>query len=178
MHTEHHSIEVGGPEGIRINSTHSSMLDLAPPTEAPGQAMSIAARHSRAIAAGLATVGIGLLAGPLVIILALELPIWTFVGPVVFAAAAFVGAIAVSRGALLELDRARRRPDLERRLLEMATHTRGRLTVPLAARLLSISLSEAEDMLTSLARSGHVEIDNDPETGAVLYLFPSLDQHR
>jgi hypothetical protein len=177
-HVEHHTLEVGGPGGVRIVSHSPGLVEMATPTTMPGHAMSLAARHSRAIAGGLALMGTILLVGPLMLVLALDWPLWMLVGPVVLALASVAAAVAVSRGVLLQLDRAQRHPELERQLLELATHTRGRLTVPITARLLSIPLSEAEGLLTSLVRSGHAEIDNDPETGAVLYLIPSLDQHR
>jgi hypothetical protein len=170
----HHTIEVGGPGGIRLN-THTPVLDAAPPARERVRALSLATHHPRGAAVALSLVGVILVAGPLVLVLTVRLPMWMLVGPIVLAGVAFVAAATVSRGALLRLERARRRPELERQLLELAVRTRGRLTVPLAARHLSVALPEAEELLTSLARAGYVDIDIDPQTGAVLYLFPSLD---
>ena len=168
----HHTVEVG-PGGVRLR-TPEPPLELEP--SARGQTpLALAVEHPRAAGVAFGLTGAGLLGAPTVMVFALGLPAWLLVGPLLLATGAFVAAIAVWRGALARFARARRRPQLERRLLELAEHMRGSLTVPLVARHLSVSMPEADELLTSLARAGYVELEIDPDTGAVLYLFPSLE---
>jgi hypothetical protein len=115
----HGTLEVGGPGGIRIH-THAHPLDVTPPARDVGRTLTLATQHPRAIAIMLGVTGTGLLAGPLVLVAALGLPAWMLVVPVVLATAMFVAAVAVSRGALLELDRARQRPADRRRALPVS----------------------------------------------------------
>jgi len=61
--------------------------------------------------------------------------------------------------------------DVERRLLALAKSRGGVVTVSDAALHLHVSLAQAEQALGELLNSGHVDIDNDPETGAVIYVF-------
>ena len=64
--------------------------------------------------------------------------------------------------------------DLERRLLAFAVAEGGRITVTGAAVALGIPLASVDEALMRLVRSGHVMADNDPSTGAVLYVFPDI----
>lgn len=61
--------------------------------------------------------------------------------------------------------------DVERRLLALAKSKGGVVTVSDVALHLHVSLAQAEEALGEILHSGHVDIDNDPETGAVIYVF-------
>ncbi len=60
---------------------------------------------------------------------------------------------------------------IERRLLVLAKQKGGVVTVSDAALHLQVSLAQAEEALGELLHSGHVDVDNDPDTGAVIYVF-------
>lgn len=63
--------------------------------------------------------------------------------------------------------------DLELRVLQLARSQRGKLTAPVVAAELGISVSEADDKLTELAKAGHANVDVTDE-GVIIYDFPSL----
>ena len=63
--------------------------------------------------------------------------------------------------------------DLELRVLQLARMQGGRLTTPLTATELAVSIADAEAKLSELAAGGHanVEISDD---GVVIFDFPAL----
>ncbi|PRQ06569.1 hypothetical protein [Enhygromyxa salina] len=174
-----HTIEVGGPGGIRINSiipapamaTNSRGPTSATPSAEPGSMIALATRHPIAVSLGLVVAAVAALVGPLVLVLALEAPMWLMVGPALLCVALIAGAIAAPRGALKALRRAYGEPALEQQILNLALRCGGRLTVPMTAQHLKLTLADAERALMDLARAGHVDIDNDPTSGAVIYVF-------
>ena len=168
------SLEVGGPRGIRIQSILPISVESVAMTRSvpqPGSLLALAARHPTASSIGLAVAAFAALFGPLALVLSLHLPGWLMIGPGVVGAILLGGAIAAPRGALKALSRAFGQATLEQRILELALRCGGRLTVPGTAQQLSISLNDAESSLMDLARAGHVDIDNDPSSGAVIYVF-------
>ncbi len=168
-----HTLEVG-PGGIHIRSTTPSLAQVPSPSSSPRAGLSLAVRHPRLLAAGLLVVDVAALIGPLVVILGLELPLWLLLGPVLMSVFAVLGAAAIAGGRLAAVARAYDQPEIERRIIDLAARVGGRLTVALTAHELSMSLTEAEHALMALARAGHVDIDNDPDSAAVLYVFRDL----
>lgn len=63
--------------------------------------------------------------------------------------------------------------DPELRILKLANKHGGRLTPAIAAAELSISLAEADQELTEMAKAGHAQIDVSEE-GVIVYDFPGL----
>lgn len=63
---------------------------------------------------------------------------------------------------------------LEIRLLKAAQTRSGRLSVTQAAIDTGASLSDVETTLFEIAKKGHADIQNDPYTGAIVYVFPEL----
>lgn len=174
------SLEVGGPGGIRINSivpgsAEPVAMTSTRPNVGSGSPLALAARHPVAVSLALGIAALSALFGPLALILALELPYWLMVGPVVLATILLGAAIAAPRGGLSAISRAFGQPALEQRILELALRSGGCLTVPGTARELSISLADAERALMDLARAGHVDIDNDPSSGAVIYVIREVE---
>jgi hypothetical protein len=64
---------------------------------------------------------------------------------------------------------------MESKLIHLATGAGGRLTAVAAAGALNAPLRDVEGALDALVHTGHVGIDNDPQSGAVVYVFPGLD---
>ena len=62
-----------------------------------------------------------------------------------------------------------------RKLLKAAAKYKGCLTVPQGVMATGKTFEEVEAELDSMARSGHVGIDNDEKTGAVVYTFGDLE---
>ena len=184
---------IGGPAGIRVEghgvtpgvtvqghfvaSSHGpdAGLPVAPPSplEALERGASLVSRHPGA-AAGALLFGAGAITATAAVSIALLQVSWLLlVVPAIPALACLLGAMAVVAG--------RRRPaagegdtDVERRLLHLAVAQSGQLTVTGAAVGLGISLAGAEAALMRLVRSGHVAVENDAATGAVLYVFPDI----
>jgi hypothetical protein len=181
-------ISIGGPNPIRIENgrvevggisvTHVTMTHQAESRadgfDGPASAIPALVEHHPGVLAGViaggalvtAVTGIALIA-------ALSLPSILYAIPLTLAAVLVVLAIVIGS------KRARKETridelDLERRLLELASTVGGRLTVTGAARALGISLGQADTVLTQLAKTGYVSIDNDPETGVVIYTFPEI----
>ncbi len=63
--------------------------------------------------------------------------------------------------------------DLELRMLKLARKHGGRLTTPIAAAELAVSMADADAKLSEIAASGHANVDVSDE-GAVVYDFPAL----
>jgi hypothetical protein len=62
---------------------------------------------------------------------------------------------------------------LELRVLQLARSHDGRVTAPLAAAELGVSIAQADQQLTEIAKAGHANVDVDPD-GVVVYDFPAL----
>jgi hypothetical protein len=152
-----------------------------PPLNAPLAAVDLARasglvlRYPGLVAAALSVSALGLLVTAATVIAVIQLPWLLLVAPGAFSVALLGVAVAV-------VGRARRRrtkegldPDVERRILDAAVASRGRLTVIAAARALAMPLAETEAALSALARSGHLTVDNDPATGVVVYVFPDIE---
>lgn len=68
-------------------------------------------------------------------------------------------------------------PTREQRMVQMLQAARkhsGRLSVPLAVLETGLTFEQVEDLLSDMYRKGYVQIENDPETGAILYQFFGL----
>ena len=64
--------------------------------------------------------------------------------------------------------------DLRTRLLRAAHRGDGRLTVTQAVMETEAGFEEVERALHALVTAGHIDVDNDPDSGVVRYLFPEL----
>ena len=64
--------------------------------------------------------------------------------------------------------------DLRTRLLRAAHRGDGRLTLTQAVMETEADFGEVETALHALVTAGHIDVDNDPDSGVVLYLFPEL----
>ena len=64
--------------------------------------------------------------------------------------------------------------DLRTRLLRAAHRGDGRLTLTQAVMETEADFGEVETALQALVTAGHIDVDNDPDSGVVLYLFPEL----
>ena len=64
--------------------------------------------------------------------------------------------------------------DLRTRLLRAAHRGDGRLTLTQAVMETEAGFDEVGLALRALATAGHIDVDNDPDSGVVLYLFPEL----
>ena len=69
---------------------------------------------------------------------------------------------------------AARPQDLRTRLLRVAHRGDGRLTLTQAVMETEAGFDEVELALRALVTAGHIDVDNDPDSGVVLYLFPEL----
>jgi hypothetical protein len=105
-----------------------------------------------------------------------------FVVPVgaVLASAAVASGVTGGLGIWLLRQRRRARgkvdldPELQVRLLDLATQKKGRLTVTSTAQGLGLTLDEAEKALQAMARSHYVDVELDPDMGVVTYVFREL----
>lgn len=105
-----------------------------------------------------------------------------FVVPVgaVLASAAVASSVTGGLGVWLLRQRRRARgkidldPELQVRLLDLALHKKGRLTVTSTAQGLGITLDEAEKVLQAMARSHYIDVELDPDVGVVTYVFREL----
>ncbi len=105
-----------------------------------------------------------------------------FVVPVgaVLASAAVASGVTGGLGIWLLRQRKRARgkvdlePEMQVRLLDLATKKKGRLTVTTTAQGLGITLDEAEKALQSMARSHYIDVELDPDVGVVTYVFREL----
>ena len=64
--------------------------------------------------------------------------------------------------------------DLRTRLLRAAHRGDGRLTLTQPVMETEADFDEVELALHALVTAGHIDVDNDPDSGVVLYLFPEL----
>ncbi len=60
------------------------------------------------------------------------------------------------------------------KLIKAAEERGGKLTVTQAVMVTGIGFKQAEAVLQEMVRTGYVEMDNDPATGAVVYEFREL----
>jgi hypothetical protein len=105
-----------------------------------------------------------------------------FVVPVGAVLASAAVASGVTGGMGLWLLRQRRRargkvdldPEMQVRLLDLATQRGGRLTVTTTAQGLGLTLDEAEKALQAMARSHYVDVELEPEVGVVTYVFREM----
>lgn len=59
-------------------------------------------------------------------------------------------------------------------LVRAAAKTSGRLSVTQAVLATGADFKVVEDTLQAMLQSGYISIDNDPDTGVVVYTFPEL----
>lgn len=64
--------------------------------------------------------------------------------------------------------------EIQMRLLQEASKRGGKLSVTQGAMATGLSFEEVEKKLTEMLKSGHINIDNDPKTGIVIYDFHEL----
>ena len=65
-------------------------------------------------------------------------------------------------------------PTLTQQLLEAARASGGTLTVTQGVAATGLTFKEVEEELTEMLVSGYIDVDNEPTTGVVIYLFPGL----
>ena len=80
----------------------------------------------------------------------------------------------VPSGAAVATAPRERRPELRTRLLRAAHRGDGRLTLTQAVMETEADFDVVDKALRSLLTAGHIDVDNDPDSGVVLYLFPEL----
>jgi hypothetical protein len=178
-------LSVGGPAGIQIRGhvIQTGSTELAPintvntvspvgaaPKQDLSAALALVRKHPQAVAAGLALAGVAMLVGPAIVIGAIGLPWILYLGPIVMSTTAFGLSVAALRAGPSKPDHAA----LEQRILDLAVRSGGQLTVAATAHALQLPMRDVEETLRGLARADHVEIENDTETGAVLYVFRDL----
>jgi len=78
---------------------------------------------------------------------------------------------AIARGGYLPSADA---PNLRQVLLKAAAGNEGRLSITQAVMATGLDFAEVERVLDEMVKSGYVGIDNDPESGHVVYYFPQL----
>jgi len=187
--TREEVLSVGGPGGIQVTSKHVQVNHAGGVMNAPqpqalvqrtggsmaganDQAMTIVTKYGGlmalgAVGAGLVVAGVGV-----GLIVMLSLP-WLLVAVPVTATLIMFGAALVLRKQ--QHVAAQRIPQtLEAKLLDHAAAAAGRVTAVTAARALAVPIDEASEALDKLAQSGHVDIDNDVDTGVVVYVFPDF----
>jgi len=59
-------------------------------------------------------------------------------------------------------------------LVRAAAKSGGNLSVTQAVLATGADFKVVEDALQAMLRSGYINIDNDPDTGVILYTFPEL----
>ncbi len=64
--------------------------------------------------------------------------------------------------------------DLESSIIALAMRSGGVLSVTQTAHELDLPLDHAETALMEIAYKGHVDIDNHPESGHVIYVFRDI----
>lgn len=64
--------------------------------------------------------------------------------------------------------------DLQTALLEEAEGRNGRLTVTQAVKATGKPFKEVEETLQGMVSSGYVDVDNDPNSGVVVYVFGEM----
>jgi hypothetical protein len=182
------ALSVGGPGGIHIQGGNVQingvpMAGQVAPAPPPAPAVSVdltrvsplIGRYSGVLAAGLCVVGGAVVLSAAVVISVLGLPWLLLVVPAALAAVLVAVAVAAGRVARGRVTTGGVDPDTERRILDLAVASAGRVTTTAVARALSMPLAEADRVLGALARSGHVSVENDPSSGVVVYVFPEID---
>jgi TM2 domain-containing membrane protein YozV len=81
------------------------------------------------------------------------------------------GAPSIPRSGLAEVDGVE---TMRMKLLNAAAKHGGRLTVTQGVMETGKSFREVENALDQMAKSGYVDIDNEPQTGVVVYVFNQL----
>ena len=65
-------------------------------------------------------------------------------------------------------------PTLTQQLLRAARANGGTLSVTQGVAATGLTFKEVEEELTEMLVSGYIDVDNEPTTGVVIYLFPGL----
>ncbi len=63
---------------------------------------------------------------------------------------------------------------LQTRLLREAQHREGKLTVTQGVAATGATFDAVKACLRDMVTDGHADVDNDPDSGAVVYVFPEL----
>ncbi len=160
--------QAGGPL-----ASGGGSADLARSLEQIEQLPALARRHRRFVAVALLLAGAVALLAPTVLIAAIHLPWLLLLVP------GLVGLVLLGVGVVLlrsgPVTTAGVSAGDEQRLLDLAAAAGGRLTVTAAARELGLTLLEAEKLLSAMARTGHVVVENDSASGVVVYAFPEIE---
>ena len=92
------------------------------------------------------------------------------------APAGAAGALAVgpSQPSPVQSHQREKPQDLKTRLLRIAHRGDGKLTVTQAVMETGESFEKVERHLRQMVRDGHIDVDNEPDSGVVVYLFPEL----
>lgn len=170
MQIDRNEVNIGGPNGIQIRSGNAQTPRYEPARQDPAVVLELVREHPRAVAGVLTLAAAVMLLGPAVVIPALGLSWVLYIAPAVVGTTSLGLAVAAARGAF-----SRATPNgLEQQILSLAMRSGGELTVADTAHAFGISLSEAEEGLMSMARAGHVDIENDANSGAILYVFRDI----
>jgi hypothetical protein len=188
--TETHEevLSVGGAGGIQVTSKHVQVNQagvmnapqaqpLVQPTMASmagtnDQAMMIVTKYGGLMALGAVGVGLVVAGVGAGLILMLSLPLILISVPVAASLVMFVAALVLRKQQRAAEQRIPQ--TLEAQLLDHAAASAGRVTAVTAARALAVPIKEASEALDKLAQSGHVDIDNDIDTGVIVYVFPDF----
>lgn len=144
-----------------VVASSSPLYRLARPAASPSRTVYLARRHARSIATGLCLAAVMTLVVSATPVTAL------------FAVVLMVGSAVLvlsARGAEHSVD-----PAIEGPLLDLAAHSRGRLTVPQVARGLGIPLIDADQALNALARHGYASMEN-AQAGHIEYVFAEFTE--
>jgi len=137
-------------------------------------ALAVAGRYPLACAATLATTGCVVLAGSLTLVTLMRLPALVMAAPWAFSVSLWAIAIYLALLAHRRRGTARMDADVERRIIEVAVASGGRMTTTGVAHALSIPLSEADGALTALSKAGYLSIEAQPDSGVLVYTFPDV----
>jgi hypothetical protein len=180
-------LSVGGPGGIQIGggivraggapilqSPRAPMPLAAGSLEQLSPLLAVVADHPWAVAMAAVAAGGALVASAAAAISVLQLPWLLMTAPAGASLVLVALVLSIVARQRAQLRTAGVDPAMEHRIIELAMQCGGKLTVPAVAHALGVPMVHADAILTALARSGHVGIDNDPETGVVVYVMPAV----
>jgi hypothetical protein len=139
-----------------------------------GRPQDVLVRHAGTVAALASVAATLLFLVTVVVVGALQLPWFLLAAPGAVSACLVAGGVLVFR-ARKRIPAGAIDPDVERRIIDVAVRSGGRLTVTAVAHALAMPMADADKALSSLATAGHVAVDNDPASGVVVYVFPDID---
>jgi hypothetical protein len=169
------NISVGGPAGIHILN-HPPVIPVGQnPQERFAEPLRAAqALHPKLIAGCLGLASVFGFVTPIVVISAFGLPWLLYVVPALASSVALVIAIFLWGRALTGSVKGLPAASLEPLIVDEAIRSGGRLTTTRLAHALKIPLAQADEVLSQLAKAGYVDLEVDPTSGVVVYVFRDI----